>query len=326
MGSASRQAGLRWFALKYIIPKNMRKLGVVIGRFQVAELSDGHRALLDRAFAESAEVLVLIGSTESVGTKRNPMPYRVRAKMLIAAYPQAMVHELPDHPSDGAWADTVDRAINAFLRGTVALYFGHESGALQAYRDNGAYSDIREVDVSGPHGEELRAAVMPIDSADFRAGMIYQTQQQFPVSYQVIDVLVYRPDTDEVLFGRKANEPKGLGRLIGGFVDPGDSSLEVAVTREVSEECGLSIGNIRYAGSATINDWRYRGGPESIKSAVFVVDRLWGHAGGQDDIAEVFWCPRADAMSRVLPLHAEILSLALTRLEKDRMHEPVATD
>lgn len=303
----------------------MKQLGVIIGRFQVAELSEAHRALIERALGECNTVLVLVGSTESVGTKRNPLSFQIRANMLAVAYPNVIIRELKDHPIDSEWAKQVDAEAMSLPADVAALYVGHQSGAVDAYRLHGwACKDIREVEIVGLHGAALRAAQGPINSPDFRAGMIYQTQRQFPAVYSVIDVLIYRPETDQVLLGRKANDPPNGGRLIGGFVDPSDKSFEMAVRREATEESGLEIGNIRYAGSATIDDWRYRGGPESVKSSVYVADRLWGIAQPSDDIAELFWCPRAEAAQRVLPLHAEILFLALSRLEKDRSNESVA--
>lgn len=51
-----------------------------------------------------------------------------------------------------------------------------------------------------------------------------------------------------VLIGRKHARPAGWASLPAGFVEPGES-LEAAVAREVEEETGLSVGEIRYLGS-----------------------------------------------------------------------------
>jgi NAD+ diphosphatase len=50
------------------------------------------------------------------------------------------------------------------------------------------------------------------------------------------------------LLARAHHFPPGLYSVIAGFVEPGET-LETAVAREVQEEVGLSIGEIRYFGS-----------------------------------------------------------------------------
>ncbi len=53
---------------------------------------------------------------------------------------------------------------------------------------------------------------------------------------------------DEILLGRAPRFPKGMYSTLAGFVDPGET-LEDAVSREVKEEVGIQIKNIRYFGS-----------------------------------------------------------------------------
>ncbi|WFN33950.1 NAD(+) diphosphatase [Methanogenium sp. S4BF] len=52
----------------------------------------------------------------------------------------------------------------------------------------------------------------------------------------------------EILFVRPPRSPPGRYSLIAGFVEPGET-LEHAVMREVAEEAGVSVRNLRYIGS-----------------------------------------------------------------------------
>jgi NAD+ diphosphatase len=61
-------------------------------------------------------------------------------------------------------------------------------------------------------------------------------------------VIVLVRDGDRVLLTRKAFWPKGRFGLVAGFVDVGES-LEGAAAREVREEVGVEIDDLRYAGS-----------------------------------------------------------------------------
>jgi NAD+ diphosphatase len=68
----------------------------------------------------------------------------------------------------------------------------------------------------------------------------------FPRLSPAIIVLVERGD--EVLLARGTNFPPGMYSTLAGFVEPGES-LEEAVDREVFEESGIRLTNLRYFGS-----------------------------------------------------------------------------
>lgn len=68
----------------------------------------------------------------------------------------------------------------------------------------------------------------------------------FPAVHPCVIVLVRRPG--QVLLTRKRGWPPGRYSLVAGFLDAGEC-LEEAVTREVTEETGVAIRNIRYLGS-----------------------------------------------------------------------------
>jgi NAD+ diphosphatase len=61
-----------------------------------------------------------------------------------------------------------------------------------------------------------------------------------------IIVLVTRGE--EVLLARNANWPAGMFSTLAGFVEPGES-IEQTVHREVEEEVGIKVKNLRYLGS-----------------------------------------------------------------------------
>jgi NAD+ diphosphatase len=69
---------------------------------------------------------------------------------------------------------------------------------------------------------------------------------QYPRVSPAIIVLVYRDG--QVLLTRKAEWPRNRYSLIAGFVEPGES-LEGCLRREVAEEVGITVDEIRYLGS-----------------------------------------------------------------------------
>jgi NAD+ diphosphatase len=97
---------------------------------------------------------------------------------------------------------------------------------------------------------------------------------------------------EEILLGRSAHFSPGIYSVLAGFVEPGES-LEQAVFREVLEETGIEVKDVRYFGS---QPWpfphslmlgftaRHRSG-ELRADGVELVDARWFH---RDDMPMLF--------------------------------------
>jgi NAD+ diphosphatase len=88
----------------------------------------------------------------------------------------------------------------------------------------------------------------------------------YPRTSPAIIVLVRKDD--KVLLARSPRFPPGLHSILAGFVEPAET-LEEAIHREVREETGIEVTNIRYMGS---EPWPF---PNSLMIG-FVAD----YAGG----------------------------------------------
>src|SRR4051794_5973259 len=67
-----------------------------------------------------------------------------------------------------------------------------------------------------------------------------------PRTDPVVIMLVH--DGDRTLLGRQSRWPKGRYSALAGFVEPGES-LEEAVAREVAEESGVEVTDVRFRSS-----------------------------------------------------------------------------
>ena len=102
----------------------------------------------------------------------------------------------------------------------------------------------------------------------------------FPKISPAVIVQVTRPG--QILLGRSARHPPGFYSVLAGFVDPGES-LEGAVSREVKEESGIELRNIRYFGSQA---WPF---PDSLMVG-FTAEYSAGELAAEDDeIDHVDW-------------------------------------
>jgi len=88
----------------------------------------------------------------------------------------------------------------------------------------------------------------------------------FPHIHPCVIVLVRRGR--ELLLTRKAGWPPGRYSLVAGFLDFGEC-LEEAVAREVREETGVTVSNVRYVGSQS---WPF---PSQLMAG-FVADYVAG--------------------------------------------------
>lgn len=68
----------------------------------------------------------------------------------------------------------------------------------------------------------------------------------FPRTDPVVIIAVRRPG--HILLGRQASWPAGMYSTLAGFMEPGET-IEDAARREVFEEAGIRVGDIRYAAS-----------------------------------------------------------------------------
>jgi NAD+ diphosphatase len=115
--------------------------------------------------------------------------------------------------------------------------------------------------------------------------------EAFPRLSPAIIVAVERGD--EILLARSPHFPAGIYSVLAGFVDPGES-VEDAVRREVMEEVGLEIENVRYFSS---QPWPY---PNSLMLG-FQADYVSGEVTPQPGEIEDAAFYRCDAMPRTFP-------------------------
>lgn len=95
-------------------------------------------------------------------------------------------------------------------------------------------------------------------------------------------VIVVIRRNDRFLLARSSRVTRNFYSLIAGFVEPGES-LEQAVAREVKEETGLDVANIRYRGSQA---WPF---PHQLMVGFFA-----DYQGGElklqeDELADAGW-------------------------------------
>ena len=264
---------------------NEKEIGVIIGRFQVHQLHPGHIDLISHVQSKHNKVIVFLGVSPALVTRKNPLDFVTRKELLTKEFPGLTVLSLPDMPDDYDWSKELDKRIREVSPIDGVVLYGSRDSFIPYY--HGVFETVVLPESAGMTGTNLRIEVSKEvkSSPDFRAGVIYAAFNQYPKIFPTVDVAVIRDK--EVLLARKAHEKKF--RFIGGYTDPADNSFEEAAKREVREEAAIEIENIRYIASHKIDDWRYRGEEDKIITHLFAADYVSGEPRAEDDVVELKW-------------------------------------
>jgi bifunctional NMN adenylyltransferase/nudix hydrolase len=273
--------------------KQIADVAVIVGRYQTHVLHAEQIRMIDEVVKRHKHTIIVIGNSLMRGTIANPLDFRARKAMIQEKFPKIDILYINDIPKDNTlWSTNLDKLIkdNIGANETVAIY-GSKDTFISKY--NGKFSTFVFEASSFVSADELRrqATSNYQPNEQYRAGIVAAQANRFPTAYQTVDVAIV-DDNGRLLMGRKPTETKW--RFIGGFSDPNSTSLEMDARREAAEETGVEIDGITYLGSLKINDSRYMGEVDCIKTAFFVGKYIFGRPQGNDDIAEVKWIPIKD--------------------------------
>lgn len=295
-------------------------VGVIIGRFQIHELHEAHKKLIETVQSRHKRTVILLGCGPVLSTRNNPLSFEPRQQMINESYPDILCMPLQDRALDEVWSKSVDSLISAYIPLSSVVIYGGRDSFIKHY--SGKYP-VLELQADN-YVESFSATNVRYDlshsptisSADFRAGAIWAAHNRYPTVYPTVDIAIFSNDPDqiyhqhkqEILLGRKPNEV--LYRLIGGFADPKSESYEQDARREVYEETGLEVSDPKYLGSFSVNDWRYNGEVDCIKTLLFTCHVSWGSATAADDIEEVKWFNLASLdTDLIVPNHVKMIEI-----------------
>jgi len=203
------------------------------------------------------------------------------------------LEEPESHPSligKGEFADIRD----------VSLFMPREEGAMLAYAKAIAYwhHTHRFCGRCGsPTVTEEAGHVR-------RCGNPECNTQHFPRTDSAVIMLVHRGD--KVILARKKGWPEGRHSILAGFVEPGET-LEGAVTREVLEEVGVPVTNVRYHSS---QPWPFPGNlmlgyfAEALSDDLTVCD---------DELEHARWFTRDELMEEALAFRKQPTAVSIAR-------------
>ena len=214
------------------------------------------------------------------------------------AGPELVYDERPELPTGGIYLGEADGVVYAAVRGERALTVnGRPVDQWAGLRELGA--DLGDLDAGllaqavGIVEWHERNRFSPLSGAATtieRAGWVQRDPETgaevFPRTDPAVIMLVH-DGGDRCVLGRQAVWPAGRFSILAGFVEPGESA-EGAVAREVAEEVGLRVTDVRYVAS---QPWPF---PQSLMLG-FVARALDDELQiDHDEIEEARWFTREE--------------------------------
>lgn len=270
--------------------KESAEVGVIVARFQVPELHEEHLSLIQKVVNTHPRVLVILGLAADACkcTHNNPLDYPTRKAMIEKTFPNVEVLYIKDVGNNEVWSKDLDKIISSQIgpEQKVILYGGRDS-FIPHYR--GRYTTEELMPTKFISGKEIRknVGIKSKGTKEFREGVIWAVENQWPNALPTVDVAIIDRNKNKLLVCRKPNQK--LIRFVGGFANPNSVCYEDDALREVEEETHLIVANIQYICSRKINDWRFVGEKNKIKTVLFTADYIDGNPAADDDIAEVEW-------------------------------------
>lgn len=273
-------------------------IGVVIGRFQLHELHQAHRDLINHVLELHDKVILFLGTSPAISTQKNPLDFITRKYMIEEDFKNLVVLPLPDNKSNDVWSNQIHIKVREiFPSGNVTLY-GSKDSFIPYYKGSWKCVELEPTIYVNATDIRKKLGKKCLSSSDFRAGIIYSVYNQYPIVYSTVDIAIFN-DNNEILLGQKPNETEW--RFIGGFVDITDESNEDAAKREGREETGLELSNFEYVCSAKVEDWRYKGlQDKSIMTHFFKCKYTFGCPTPNDDIEKLKWFSFSNELEEIL--------------------------
>ena len=149
-------------------------------------------------------------------------------------------------PAEGVGPNERHRPRPPDAEGWVTL---RQAGAALGDRDAGLFTTV--LALANWHGMHTHCSRCGIPTAPAEGGWLRVCPADHSEHYPRTDPAVIMAVVDEeerLLLGRGPQWPDNRFSVLAGFVEPGES-LEAAVAREVEEEVGIDVTDIRYLGN-----------------------------------------------------------------------------
>lgn len=279
------------------------QVGVVVARFQVPNLHEGHRYILDYVLKRHRIALIILGCSP-IQTDRNPLSFEMRRDMIESLYPHkfTIVHSDSLPSSYEERSRRIDCVVRETFPNRDAIIYGSRDSFVHTYQ--GAFETEEVPTIFSGSATELREKIAVINSPDFRSGVIYANMHRKRAAYPTVDVAIFDSTSKWVLLVGKKDE-EGQLRFPGVFFDPEvDDSYESAGERCIAKEIlGINTTPLKLLRSMRLNDWRFRKTHDQVVTILLQTEYLKGLPLPGRGVDQVMWVNLDNLEKAVVDCH-----------------------
>jgi len=266
--------------------KDGNGVGVIVGRFQVANLTEGHKEIFEHVLSKGHnQNLVVLGVAPFSATRNNPLDFDSRRRMIEDTYPgKFTVLYIKDCCSDVEWSATLDNLISDIAGRRPVILYGSRDSFTKHY--SGKYSCEayqQRLYCSGSQEREEFGKVVSSAPA-WRAGCVYATQNREPIVHAAMTVVLV--DEDDYVYLFKRDDEWSLSFVTSMVQADQATAGEMAMDMTITL-AGIEVEVVAYAGLVWLTDWRFRAEDDRVLSTVVVVRKLFGVISPGKDVGSV---------------------------------------
>jgi NAD+ diphosphatase len=159
--------------------------------------------------------------------------------------------------------------------------------AMMSAKDAAIWGAARSVNEW--HNRHRFCGICGTETGIFRAGWGRKCPACGAEHFPRVDpvVIMLAEHEGRVLLGRQPQYPQGRYSALAGFVEPGES-IEEAVARELMEEAGIAVGDVRYVAS---QPWPF---PGSLMIACLASAESDALRLDANELEDAFWASRGE--------------------------------
>src|SRR5476651_2153987 len=109
------------------------KTAVIIARFKTPYLHERHQQLISKVKENHAKLIILLGVSPLIGSRKNPYDYYTRETMIKKDYPEIIVLPISDHPDDNEWSNNLDNLLKSVFPAEQFCLYGSRDSFIPYY-------------------------------------------------------------------------------------------------------------------------------------------------------------------------------------------------
>ena len=220
------------------------EVGVIVGRFQLAELHDGHQFLIDTVVNNHKKSIIFLGVPKAIGTPEDPiripstrniLDFQSRMYMIQEKYPNTVVLSVQDKDDDEVWSKQVDTKIREIFPTEKILLYGGRDSFIPYYKGVFQTKSLDPKIYQSATMQRNNISKEVLNDPNFRKGQIYYAYQQTPMLYTNYKIAITEGN-DKILFSKKDDKSKLT--LLSGLAGINDPSLEIGAKRVIGNLVG----------------------------------------------------------------------------------------